>query len=143
MARKIIRNTETQSTTETTATSAIQPVRVEGYVVTRTLEVANPKVWGDEKVSLTVAIDFEGCDIKQILEWASRTKAIDLQRALRACELGYVKRLAAAGVFKRRAVECGTGFADPAKAAAAVKAAVGAMTPEQRAELIKQLTAMM
>ena len=143
MARKIIRNTETQSTTETVNTSATQPVRVDGYLVTRTLEVANPKVWGDEKVSLTVAIDFEGCDIKQILEWASRTKAIDLQRALRACELGYVKRLAASGVFKRRAVECGTGFADPAKAAAAVKAAVGAMTPEQRAELIKQLSAMM
>ena len=143
MARKIIRNTETQPTTETVTTSATQPVRVEGYLVTRTLEVANPKVWGDEKVSLTVAIDFEGCDLKQILEWASRTKAIDLQRALRACELGYVKRLAASGVFKRRAVECGTGFADPAKAAAAVKAAVGAMTPEQRAELIKQLSAMM
>ena len=143
MARKILRNTETQPTTEPVTTSATQPVRVDGYVVTRTLEVANPKVWGDEKVSLTVAIDFEGCDIKQILEWASRTKAIDLQRALRACELGYVKRLAASGVFKRRAVECGTGFADPAKAAAAVKAAVGAMTPEQRAELIKQLSAMM
>ena len=143
MARKIIRNTETQPTTETVTTSAAQPVRVEGYLVTRTLEVANPKVWGDEKVSLTVAIDFTGVDIKQILEWASRTKAIDLQRALRACELGYVKRLAASGVFKRRAVECGTGFADPAKAAAAVKAAVGAMTPEQRAELIKQLSAMM
>ena len=142
MARKIIRNTETQSTS-TTATTPAQPVRVDGYVVTRTLEVANPKGWGDEKVSLTVAIDFEGCDLKQILEWASRTKAIDLQRALRACELGYVRRLAASGVFKRKAVECGTGFADPAKAAAAVKAAVGAMTPEQRAELIKQLTAMM
>lgn len=142
MARKIA-TTNAQSTANTTATTPAQPVRVDGYVVTRTLEVANPKVWGDEKVSLTVAIDFEGCDIKQILEWASRTKAIDLQRALRACELGYVKRLAASGVFKRRAVECGTGFADPAKAAAAVKAAVGAMTPEQRAELIKQLSAMM
>lgn len=142
MARKIANTTTAQSTVNTTATST-QPVRVDGYLVTRTLEVANPKVWGDEKVSLTVAIDFEGCDIKQILEWASRTKAIDLQRALRACELGYVKRLAASGVFKRRAVECGTGFADPAKAAAAVKAAVGAMTPEQRAELIKQLSAMM
>lgn len=141
MARKIANTTTAQSTA--TATTPAQPVRVDGYVVTRTLEVANPKVWGDEKVSLTVAIDFEGCDIKQILEWASRTKAIDLQRALRACELGYVKRLAASGVFKRRAVECGTGFADPAKAAAAVKAAVGAMTPEQRAELIKQLSAMM
>ena len=141
MARKIANTTTAQSTANTT--TAAQPVRVDGYVVTRTLEVANPKVWGDEKVSLTVAIDFEGCDIKQILEWASRTKAIDLQRALRACELGYVKRLAASGVFKRKAVECGTGFADPAKAAAAVKAAVGAMTPEQRAELIKQLTAMM
>ena len=143
MARKIIRNTETQPTTETVSTSATQPVRVDGYLVTRLLEVANPKVWGDEKVSLTVAIDFEGCELKQILEWASRTKAIDLQRALRACELGYVKRLAQSGVFKRKAVECGTGFADPAKAAAAVKAAVGAMTPEQRAELIKQLSAMM
>lgn len=141
MARKIVNTTTAQSTANTTTPA--QPVRVDGYVVTRTLEVANPKVWGDEKVSLTVAIDFEGCDIKQILEWASRTKAIDLQRALRACELGYVKRLAASGVFKRKAVECGTGFADPAKAAAAVKAAVGAMTPEQRAELIKQLTAMM
>ena len=89
MARKIITNT--QATETTTATAPAQPVRVDGYLVTRTLEVANPKVWGDEKVSLTVAIDFEGCDIKQILEWASRTKAIDLQRALRACELGYVK----------------------------------------------------
>ena len=143
MARKIVNTTTTQSTATTTAAAPAQPVRVDGYVVTRTLEVANPKVWGDEKVSLTVAIDFEGCDIKQILEWASRTKAIDLQRALRACELGYVRRLASNGVFKRKAVECGTGFADPAKAAAAVKAAVGAMTPEQRAELIKQLTAMM
>lgn len=142
MARKIA-NTHAQSTTETVTATATQPVRVDGYVVTRTLEVANPKVWGDEKVSLTVAIDFTGVDMKQILEWASRTKAIDLQRALRACELGYVRRLASNGVFKRRAVECGTGFADPAKAAAAVKAAVGAMTPEQRAELIKQLTAMM
>ena len=142
MARKIVSNTTTQASTETT-TSATQPVRVDGYLVTRLLEVANPKVWGDEKVALTVAIDFEGCEMKQILEWASRTKAIDLQRALRACELGYVKRLASSGVFKRRAVECGTGFADPAKAAAAVKAAVGAMTPEQRAELLRQLSEMM
>ena len=144
MARKIVNTTNTQASTETTTSTApTQPVRVDGYLVTRTLDVANPKVWGDEKVSLTVAIDFEGCELTQILEWASRTKAIDLQRALRACELGYVKRLAQSGVFKRRAVECGTGFADPAKAAAAVKAAVGAMTPEQRAELIKQLSAMM
>lgn len=143
MARKTVNTTTAQPTTETAATSATQPVRVDGYVVTRTLEVANPKVWGDEKVALTVAIDFEGCDLKQILEWASRTKAIDLQRALRACELGYVRRLASNGVFKRKAAECGIGFADPAKTAAAVKAAVGAMTPEQRAELIKQLSAMM
>lgn len=143
MARKIVNNTNTQAPTETTSTAPTQPVKIEGYIVTRLLEVANPKVWGDEKVALTVAIDFTGCEMAQILEWASRTKVIDLQRALRACELGYVRRLASNGVFKRRAVECGTGFADPAKAAAAVKAAVGAMTPEQRAELLRQLSEMM
>ena len=143
MARKIINTTTAQSTTETTATSAIQPVRVDGYVVERTIDVANPKVWGDRKVSLRVAIDFTGVDMKQLLEWASRTKAIDLQRALRACDVNYVASLAQNGVFKRRASECGIGFTDPTKTAAAVKAAVGAMTPEQRAELIKQLTAMM
>lgn len=141
MARKIA-TTNAQSTTNTTATTSAQPVRVDGYLVTRTLEVANPKVWGDRKVSLRVAIDFEGCDIKQILEWASRTKAIDLQRALRACDINYVANLAAQGVFKRRASECGIGFTDPAKAAEAVKAAVGAMTPEQRAELLRQLAEM-
>ena len=143
MARKIATAQSTaQSTTETT-TSTVQPVRVDGYIVERTIDVANPKVWGDRKVSLRVAIDFTGVDMKQLLEWASRTKAIDLQRALRACDVNYVASLAQNGVFKRRASECGIGFTDPTKTAAAVKAAVGAMTPEQRAELIKQLSAMM
>lgn len=135
MARKII--TDTQATTTTT-----QPVRVDGYLVTRTIDVANPKVWGDEKVSLTVAIDFEGCTLEQILEWASRTKAIDLQRALRACELGYIKSIASRGVLKRKAVECGTGFADPNKQMAAIKSAVGTMSPEQKAALLKMLAEM-
>ena len=140
MARKIANTTTAQSTANTT--TATQPVRVDGYIVERTLEVANPKVWGDRKVSLRVAIDFTGVDMKQLLEWASRTKAIDLQRALRACDINYVARLAQNGVFKRRASECGIGFTDPAKTAAAVKAAVGAMTPEQRAELLRQLAEM-
>ena len=142
MARKIVDTTTAQPTAETTATSATQPVRVDGYIVERTIDVANPKVWGDRKVSLRVAIDFTGVDMKQLLEWASRTKAIDLQRALRACDVNYVASLAQNGVFKRRASECGIGFTDPAKTAAAVKAAVGAMTPEQRAELLRQLAEM-
>lgn len=138
MARKIIRTQEQAPTTNTAATPT-QPVQVDGYIVTRTLEVANPKVWGDQKVSLTVAIDFTGVELQQILEWASRTKAIDLQRALRACELGYIKSIAARGTLHRKATECGIGFADPAKQMAQVTAAIGTMSAEQKAALLKLL----
>ena len=115
-------------------------VKVDGYKVTRTLEVSNPKVWDNQKVNVTVEIDFTGCDIRQILEWASRVKATDLINTLKVCEFEFVKSLARQGTLKRKATECGMGFVNPEKQMAQVKSAIGTMTPAQRAELIKFLS---
>ena len=120
--------------------SNLPAVKVEGYKVTRTLEISNPKDWNNQKVNVTVEIDFTGCDISQILEWASRAKSTELTKALKFCEFDYVKRLAQKGIFKRKAIEFGTGYVEPEKQLAQVKSTMGTMTPAQRAELIKQLS---
>lgn len=113
--------------------------KITGDVVTRTLLVKSPKSWGAAEVQLEVAIDFSGVTHQQLLEWASRTKAIDLQRALRACDLNFVRDLASRGTLRRKAIECGTGFSDPKKTEAQIRSAAELLTAEQKAALIKAL----
>ena len=113
--------------------------KIAGDVVTRSLVVKSPKSWGSAEVTLEVSIDFTGVTHQQLLEWASRTKAIDLQRALRACDLAFVQDLASRGTLRRKAVECGIGFTDPQKAAAQARSMAELLTAEQKAQLIRAL----
>ena len=130
---------ETQNMNEETLEAVGRGPRITGDTVTRTLVVKSPKSWGNAEVTLEVSIDFSGVTHQQLLEWASRTKAIDLQRALRACDLGFVRDLASRGILRRKAIECGTGFSDPKKTEAQIRSAAELLTAEQKAALIKAL----
>lgn len=131
MAKKNITNTESNETASTRA------LRIDGQTVIAELTVRKSK--DGEPVDLTAEIDFTGVPASQILLWAARTKIIDLQRALRLCDLAFIKDLAKRGPIRRRATEAGTGFVDPARAQQQIADKFSAMTPEEKAALLKLL----
>lgn len=142
MARKI-NNTNTQATENTQAqqingeVDSTRALHVEGQTVIADLTVRKSR--DGEPVNLQARIDFTGCTATQILLWAARTKIIDLQRALRLCDLQFLKDLAKRGPIIRKATEAGTSFVDPAKQQQQILSKVQNMTPEERAALIKLL----
>lgn len=136
MARNSSNNTVSKSA-ELEAAESTRALRVEGSVVIADLTVRKSR--DGEPVNLTAHIDFTGVSATQILLWAARTKIIDLQRALRLCDLQFLKDLAKRGPILRKATESGTSFVDPARAQQQILSKVQNMTPEERAALIKLL----
>lgn len=120
-----------------TPEESTRSLRVEGRTVIADITVRKSR--GGEPVNLTAHIDFEGVSATQILLWAARPKIIDLQRALRLCDLEFLKGLAKRGPIIRRASEAGTSFVDPERAKQQVLSRVRNMAPEERAALIKLL----
>ena len=137
MARNTTNNTVSKAEIE--AAESTRALRVEGQVVIADLTVRKSR--DGEPVNLTAHIDFSGVSATQTLLWAARTKIIDLQRALRLCDLQFLKDLAKRGPIIRKATEAGTSFVDPAKAQQQILSKVQNMTPEERATLIKLLQA--
>lgn len=133
MAKKI-ESTNVETTNETASTKSL---RVNGQVVFAEITVRKTK--GGEPVDLKAEIDFEGCSAEQVLLWAARTKIIDLQRALRLCDLDFIKDLAKRGPIRRKATVAGTGFADPAKQQQQIADKFSAMSPEEKAQLLALL----
>ena len=131
-------NTTTASTASAIETT--KNVRVEGTHVISTIEVR--KTRDGKAYTFTVDLDFEGVSDTQVLLWAARTKIIDLQRAIRACDEAFIANLARQGTIRRRAVDAGSGFVDPAKAQQQIINRAASMTPEERAALIKLLSGM-
>lgn len=131
-------NTTTASTASSVETT--KNVRVDGTHVISTIEVR--KTRDGKAYTFTVDLDFEGVSDTQVLLWAARTKIIDLQRAIRACDESFIANLAKQGTIRRRAVDAGSGFVDPAKAQQQIINRAASMTPEERAALIKLLSGM-
>lgn len=138
MARNSSNNTVSKSA-ELESAESTRALRVDGQVVIADLTVRKSR--DGEPVNLTAHIDFTGVSATQILLWAARTKIIDLQRALRLCDLQFLKDLAKRGPILRKATEAGTSFVDPARAQQQILSKVQNMTPEERAALIKLLQA--
>lgn len=138
MARNSSNNTVSKSA-ELESAESTRALRVEGQVVIADLTVRKSR--DGEPVNLVAHIDFTGVSATQILLWAARTKIIDLQRALRLCDLQFLKDLAKRGPILRKATEAGTSFVDPARAQQQILSKVQNMTPEERAALIKLLQA--
>lgn len=138
MARNSSNNTVSKSA-ELEAAESTRALRVEGSVVIADLTVRKSR--DGEPVNLVAHIDFTDVSATQILLWAARTKIIDLQRALRLCDLQFLKDLAKRGPIIRKATEAGTSFVDPARAQQQILSKVQNMTPEERAALIKLLQA--
>lgn len=122
---------------EIEAAESTRALRVDGKIVIADLTVRKSR--DGEPVNLTAHIDFSGVSATQILLWAARTKIIDLQRALRLCDLQFLKELAKRGPIIRRASEAGTSFVDPLRIRQQILDKALNMTPEERATLIELL----
>lgn len=140
MARNTSTTTKTASTTATvTANEGTRSIRIEGNVAHVQLTVRKSK--DAAPIDLEAAIDFSGCSTAQILTWATRTKIIDLQRALRLCDEAFLRDLAKRGPIRRLATEAGTGFVDPAKAMSQMANRISQMSAEDKAALLALLKA--
>ena len=84
-------NNTASKSAEFEAAESTRALRVDGKVVIADLTVRKSR--DGEPVNLTAHIDFTGVSATQILLWAARTKIIDLQRALRLCDLTFLKEL--------------------------------------------------
>lgn len=126
--------------TASEATAATKNMHAEGTVVYATIEVRKER--GGKAYTFEVAIDFKGVSDQQILLWAARTKIIDLQRAIRACDEPFIANLAKQGVLKRDAVEAGSGFVPTSKMKERITTQFKGLTPEARAELLAMLQSM-
>lgn len=122
---------------EIEAAESTRALRVDGKIVIADLTVRKSR--DGEPINLTARIDFTGVSATQILLWAARTKIIDLQRALRLCDLQFLKELAKRGPIVRRASEAGTSFVDPLRIRQQIIDKAMAMTPEERASIIELL----
>lgn len=139
MARNTNNTRNISKSADLETAESTRAMHVEGQVVIADLIVRKSR--DGEPVNLTAHIDFAGVSPTQILLWAARTKIIDLQRALRLCDLQFLKDLAKRGPIMRKATEAGTSFVDPARAQQQILSKVQNMTAEERAALIKLLQA--
>lgn len=133
MARQ---NTTTNASTSA-AVESTKNVRVDGTHVISTIEVRKSR---DSKAhTFVVDLDFDGITETQLLLWAARTKIIDLQRAIRACDEQFIADLAKQGTIRRMAVDAGTGFVESSKVRERITTQFKGLTPEARAELLEML----
>lgn len=141
MARNTSTTTKTASTTATATPTneGTRSIRIDGNVAHVQLTVRKSK--DSAPIDLEAAIDFTGCSTAQILTWATRTKIIDLQRALRLCDEAFLRDLAKRGPIRRLATEAGTGFVDPAKAMTQMANRISQMSAEDKAALLELLKA--
>ena len=130
-------NNNTASESTTASVAATKNMHAEGTVVYATIEVRKER--GGKAYTYNVAIDFEGVTDQQILLWAARTKIIDLQRAIRACDEQFMADLAKQGTISRMAVDAGTGFVESSKVRERITTQFKGLTPEARAELLAML----
>lgn len=143
MARKNITTTTEQAITNTNSETlaSTRALRIDGTTVIADLDVRKSR--DGEAVKFVAHIDFAGIPADQIMLWAARTKIIDLQRALRLCDLTFLRDLAKRGPIIRKATEAGTSFVDPEKTKQRIMSQVSNMTPEEKATLVKLLQASM
>lgn len=135
------RNNTTNASESTAASvAATKNMHAEGTVVYATIEVRKER--GGKAYTFNVAIDFKGVTDQQILLWAARTKIIDLQRAIRACDEPFIANLAKQGTLKRDAVDAGSGFVPASKTKERITSQFQSLTPEARAELLAMLQSM-
>ena len=80
---------------------------------------------------LNVEIDYTGVEQKQILEWATDSRVIALQRALRATDDAHLEKMAT-NTLRVHATACGGKIETPAEKIAKL---VAAGMPEQLAKL--------
>lgn len=128
-----IANTDFLATAEEDSKS----LRVEGQVVFADLTVR--KTRDSKPVNLKAELDFTDISTAQILIWATRSRIIDLQRALRKCDQAYLEDLATRGPIRRKASAAGDDFTDSNKQQRAILNEAARMTPEKRAQLLQQL----
>lgn len=131
------RNNNTASESTAASVAATKNMHAEGTIVYATIEVRKER--GGKAYTYDVAIDFAGVSDTQILLWAARTKIIDLQRAIRACDEPFMANLAKQGLLKRDAVEAGSGFVPTSKMKERITTQFKGLTPEARAELLAML----
>ena len=125
-------NASTSASVETT-----KNVRVEGTHVISTIEVRKSR--DGKAYTFQVDLDFDGITETQLLLWAARTKIIDLQRAIRACDEPFIENLSKQGTIERKAVAAGSGFVPAAKMQERIASQFQGLTPEARAELLAML----
>ena len=130
-------NNTASKSAEFEAAESTRALRVDGKVVIADLTVRKSR--DGEPVNLTAHIDFTGVSATQILLWAARTKIFDLLRALRLCDLTFLKELSKRGPIIRRATEAGTSFVDSHRIRQQILDKALNMTPEERATLIELL----
>ena len=130
-------NTTNASETTAASVAATKNMHTEGTVVYATIVVK--KTRDSKAYTFNVAIDFKGVTDQQILLWAARTKIIDLQRAIRACDEPFIENLAKQGTLKRDAVDAGSGFVPASKMKERITNQFKGLTPEARAELLAML----
>lgn len=116
-------------------------MKLVGHTVIVSFDIRKER--GGEAVNLTAHLDFEGVPIAQIMFWAARTKIIDLQNALRLCDLEFIKDLAKRGPIMRKAVEAGTGFVSTEKIQQQIVSRFAGLSPEEREATIRLLKANM
>lgn len=126
------------SNTNNNSTANVNTFRFDPKTMTATKRFSvTAKAWGDESVAITAEIDFTGVAQEQVYAWASQTLIINLQQALRKCDIAFVKDLSKA-VYKRKATAMGI-LDDPAKAYNKLMENVSSLTPEQAAQMIAAL----
>lgn len=105
------------------------------------LSVTNNGAWNGEQVTMTVEIDFDGVPVEQVYAWAGQTLVINLQQALRKCDLAFVKQLAKS-VYRRKATAMGI-LDDPSRAYKKALDAINAgdLSPQQVENMLTALQA--
>lgn len=131
------RNNNTASESTASSIASTKNMHAEGTIVYATIEVRKER--GGKAYTYNIALDFEGVTDEQILLWAARTKIIDLQRAIRACDEPFMANLAKQGTIERKAVAAGSGFVPTSKMQERITAQFQGLTPEARAELLAML----
>lgn len=117
-----------------------QQVVVNGSMLTKQVSVTSA-AWQGETVKIEVEIDFDGVPLAQLYSWAAQTLVINLQSALRKCDLEFVKELARAP-YRRHASSMGV-VDDPSKVLKKAVEAVDSMSPEQLEALLMALQSKM
>ena len=106
------------------------------------------KVWGgntglskEDAIQFRLAVDFDGCTEKQILDFAFGERAIAARSSLKKISIETLRKMIADGngTVYIHALECGAKPEDPAEVRAKLIAQAKTMTPEEKAAFIEML----